>query len=305
MTRRTYNGSWVGGYPFKNYVSGTVRVLVDTISTRGRCGASEILAAVTREKCSTGFIMPLEVEALLDHLTPEEIKRFRLEALITGGQPIKRSHVARALQLAETVLIGYAGSECGLMAVHACQDAQQYEDFCAGKLVNETIIKVVDDKDNECPPGVIGKFLIKGPSVFSGFFNRQLGQDPATSLAFTPDGWYRTDDFGWFQGDGNLYVLGRATDVISRDGIHLYPGWLEAKIIEHREILEAVVLPVPDKVRHHKICAIVKTSLESTMNHVELKDFCHSIFLANTNDDYVPVPDFFMVRFYVLHFLCW
>ena len=86
--------------------------------------------------------------------------------------------------------------------------------------------------------------LFSGPRVFTGFFNRQETPDPTTAQAFTLDGWYRTDDFGWFNADGTLYALGRAKDVISRDGIHLYPGWLEAKIIQHQDVLEAVILPV-------------------------------------------------------------
>ncbi|RUS90777.1 hypothetical protein EGW08_001488 [Elysia chlorotica] len=134
-----------------------------------------------------------------------------------------------------------------------------------------------------------------GPSVFTGFFNRQASPDPATSLAFTPECWYRTEDFGWFNEGGSLYVLGRARDVISRDGIHLYPGWLEAKIIQHQDILEAVILPVSDTIRHHKICAIVKTHPESTLNETELEEFSRSIFLANTRDNYVPMPDFFKI----------
>ena len=69
---------------------GKVRVLVDALASGDGCGPAEIVAAVTKESCSTGFIMPLEVEALLDHLTSEEIKSFHLKAIITGGQPIKR-----------------------------------------------------------------------------------------------------------------------------------------------------------------------------------------------------------------------
>ncbi|GFO43312.1 acyl-CoA synthetase family member 2, mitochondrial [Plakobranchus ocellatus] len=284
---------WVGGSPFKTYVLGEVRVMVDTLTTQGHCDVTDILAGIKREKCSTGFVMPLEVEALLDHMTQEEIKDFRLKVIITGGQPIKRRQVARALLLSETVVVAYASSEAGLIAFKAYQDATKFEDFCGGKLVRGMAIRVVADNDQDCPCGVIGKILIKGPGVFRGFFNRHNTPDPSDASAFTSDGWYRTEDFGWFSatadGSQELYALGRAKDVISRDGIHLYPGWLEAKVIQHKDVIDVCILP------YHKICAIVKTSPDSQLDEDGLRSFCHNMFLGNTNDNYVPVPDYYKI----------
>ena len=70
--------------------------------------------------------------------------------------------------------------------------------------------------------GAIGHIEISGASVSSGYF-----EDPAANAAgFTADGWLRTGDLG-VQIDGDLYITGRAKDIIFVNGQNYYPHDLE------------------------------------------------------------------------------
>ena len=55
-----------------------------------------------------------------------------------------------------------------------------------------------------------GEIVVKGPNVMVGYYKNPQ----ATSDAFTPDGWFRTKDLGFFDRRGNLYIRGRLGNMI-------------------------------------------------------------------------------------------
>jgi acyl-CoA synthetase (AMP-forming)/AMP-acid ligase II/acyl carrier protein len=80
--------------------------------------------------------------------------------------------------------------------------------------------------------GAIGHIEISGANVTSGYF-----EDTAANAAgFTPDGWLRTGDLG-VQIDGDLYITGRAKEIIFVNGQNYYPHDLE-NIAQHVPGLE-------------------------------------------------------------------
>ena len=84
-----------------------------------------------------------------------------------------------------------------------------------------------------------------------------MSNESATKKAFTEDGWFCTDDSGYFGQDGKLYLQGRQSDGIHRGAYILYPSWLENKLKAVPGIKDVVVVPVPDPVLHNEICACV------------------------------------------------
>jgi len=69
--------------------------------------------------------------------------------------------------------------------------------------------------------GSIGEISVKGPSIFSGYYN-----DPEASAECLVDGWLRTGDLG-FLDSGELYITGRTKDLIIVNGNNLMPHELE------------------------------------------------------------------------------
>src|SRR5690606_3373620 len=72
------------------------------------------------------------------------------------------------------------------------------------------------------PEGHVGHIQIRGANVTGGYF-----EEPALNAAtFTPDGWLRTGDLGLLD-DGELYITGRAKEIIFVNGLNYYPHDLE------------------------------------------------------------------------------
>lgn len=115
-------------------------------------------------------------------------------------------------------------------------------------------LKVVDDNDNEVPPGTDGNLITQGPYTIRGYYDNA----EANARSFTADGWYRTGDIVNLRPDGNLVVQGRAGDWVNRGGEKVSAEELEAHLLEHPGIRDAVIIGTPDPVLGQKICAFVQ-----------------------------------------------
>ena len=84
--------------------------------------------------------------------------------------------------------------------------------------------RIVDADDKDCPPGVAGELLLRGPNVFSGYWRRP--ED--TAAAFTEDGWFRTGDIAERDADGFHWLVDRKKDMFISGGENVYPAEIEA-----------------------------------------------------------------------------
>ncbi len=92
-----------------------------------------------------------------------------------------------------------------------------------GQAIPYCRVRIADEDDRELPAERIGHVHISGDNVTQGYF-----EDPqANAAAFTADGWLRTGDLGLMHG-GDLYISGRAKEIIFVNGQNYYPHDLEA-----------------------------------------------------------------------------
>jgi acyl-CoA synthetase (AMP-forming)/AMP-acid ligase II/aryl carrier-like protein len=94
--------------------------------------------------------------------------------------------------------------------------------MCVGHVVPNTEVRIADDARAALPEGVVGHILIRGASVTRGYF----GDPEATALAIDAEGWVDTGDLG-FMHEGQLYIAGRAKEIIFVNGQNYYPYDLE------------------------------------------------------------------------------
>ncbi len=87
--------------------------------------------------------------------------------------------------------------------------------------------------------GEESEILVKGPTVMSGYFNK-----PAESAAaFTPDGFFRTGDAGYLDGDGAVVLTDRIKDLFkTSNGKYIAPQVLESRLGEDRFIEQVAVI---------------------------------------------------------------
>jgi len=98
--------------------------------------------------------------------------------------------------------------------------------FGVGRMPETHEARVVDADGRELPDRTQGEILLRGPSLFSGYY-----RDPIATAAVLKDGWLWTGDLGYFD-DGELYLCGRIKDLIIKAGENHHPYPLEAAACE-------------------------------------------------------------------------
>ncbi|MFN5714480.1 MAG: AMP-binding protein, partial [Bradyrhizobium sp.] len=140
----------------------------------------------------------------------------------------------------------------------------------AGRPLFWRTITVVDSADKPRPTGQTGEIVVRGPTVFKGYWNN----DADTAHTFR-NGWHHTGDIGYFDADGYLWYAGRAPEkeLIKTGGENVYPAEVENAILQHPDIADVVVIGVPDPQWSEAIKAICVRRTGANVTADELIDF--------------------------------
>jgi acyl-CoA synthetase (AMP-forming)/AMP-acid ligase II len=90
-----------------------------------------------------------------------------------------------------------------------------------GTPIRDTRVRIVAPDGSELGEHAIGEVAIKGPGVFSGYYN-----DPEATAESLANGWFATGDLG-FLADGELYLTGRTKDLLIVHGHNIMPDEIE------------------------------------------------------------------------------
>ncbi|SFS42490.1 non-ribosomal peptide synthetase [Saccharopolyspora flava] len=88
-------------------------------------------------------------------------------------------------------------------------------------------MRVVDEQDRLLVEGEVGRLQVRGTSVTEGYHDNAK----ANAESFTEDGWFDTGDLAFLR-DGELFITGRAKDVIIVNGVNHYSHEIEACVEE-------------------------------------------------------------------------
>ncbi len=111
---------------------------------------------------------------------------------------------------------------------------------------------IMDAAGRLCPQEIVGEVVIRGASVMSGY-----GGDFDINAAAWIDGWFRTGDQGYFDGDGYLFLTGRLKELINRGGEKISPREIDEALLEHPAVAQAVTFAAPHPRLGEEIMAAV------------------------------------------------
>ncbi len=135
-----------------------------------------------------------------------------------------------------------------------------------------TLMKVVDVEDptREVAQGERGELLIKGPQVFSGYWN-----NPAdTERTLLPGGWLRTGDVVTVDADGFTTIVDRVKELIITGGFNVSPSEVEAVLHGHPDVIEAAVVGMPAASGGESVVAAVMMRSGATLDEVAMRAWC-------------------------------
>ncbi|WP_426996816.1 AMP-binding protein [Pseudarthrobacter sp. N5] len=225
-------GQWLLALPVE-YVAG-VQVLVRSLFAGTRPWAMDLSAGFTPEAFTAGALeltdkvrftslVPTQLQRLLDSPSADTLAALRrFNGILLGGAPASPELLAAARDAGVRVVTTYGAAEtCG-----GCV----YD----GVPLDGVVVKLAED----------GRILLGGDTLAAGYLD---APGPASEAFFVQDGvrWYRSNDLGSLNAEGNLTVLGRADDVIITGGVKVSAAQVQAELEKFDGVLAAFVAGVP------------------------------------------------------------
>ncbi len=132
-------------------------------------------------------------------------------------------------------------------------------------------LRIVDDAGGDVEPGTPGTLLVRGDSAATGYWSRY----DASRQVFQGE-WLRTGDTYVQDADGYLTCLGRTGDMLKASGIWVSPAEVEARLLAHEAVAQAVVVAAPDTDGLEKPVAYVVLQPGRWASEDELVEFCRA-----------------------------
>ncbi len=125
----------------------------------------------------------------------------RVRTFISGGAPLGRELAEWYATVGVRIHEGYGLTETS--PVIAVNTPVNHRIGTVGKILPNIEVRIAED----------GEILVRGPSIFKGYWNR-----PEETKAAVENGWFKTGDIGQIDADGYLSVTDRKKDLIKTSG---------------------------------------------------------------------------------------
>ncbi len=225
------------------------------------------LQLMERERVTIIGVVPTQLALILahPHLTQYDLSSLRL--IICTGSPLPFRVAVEAEEKLKAPLMQFYGSvDGGGSTFPSLEDSQQKRHLTVGKPIAGVQIKLIADDGAPVGPGGIGEAYVRGPTMLSGYF-----RDPdSTSTCWTPDGWFKSGDYGKWDTDGNLVIVGRKKDMIIRGGQNIYPAEIENLLLTHPQVKDVAVVGMSDDIMGEKACAFIVPKNEASFSFEEM-----------------------------------
>ena len=183
-------------------------------------------------------------------LTMESSARVRL--FISGSAPLLQStHEAFEARTGHRIVERYGMTETVMLTSNPLTGDRRAG--TVGPALPGVEMRIVDDEGRTIGVGGVGAVEVRGPNVFSGYWNRPDLND----TEFAPDGFFRTGDVGMFDADAYLWLIGRSKDLIISGGLNVYPIEVEEVLDAFPGVAESAVIGVPDPDFGEAVTAVV------------------------------------------------
>ena len=218
-----------------------------TIAMLPRFNAGQCLKTVSRTRATSMPGVPTMYQALLDHPDVAKTDFSSLLVCISGGAPLPQPVRDQFKAVTGANLVeGY-----GLTETSGVVSSNPFEgEGGAGSIGHPfpgTRLRLLDKEDpaKDAPAGQPGELAIMGPQVMAGYWNLPAA-DAEVFVMRGDQRWLRTGDVATIDAEGYVRIVDRIKDMIAVGGFKVFPSQIEAVLLTHASVKEALVIGVPD-----------------------------------------------------------
>jgi acyl-CoA synthetase (AMP-forming)/AMP-acid ligase II len=188
------------------------------------------------------MLVPSTVEPLVTELhargvTPRSVRAVGCMADLVPAAEIEA--ITRAVNA--PYLNSFGATETGMPPLSGHMlDIGTKPDLMSKRLSILTDLRLADDNGEPVRRGDIGEAWVRGPTVFSGYWNA-----PQANAQCFSDGWYRMGDL-FRQSEAGYDFIGRSKYLIKSGGENIYPAEIERILLADARVSDAIVVRIPD-----------------------------------------------------------
>ncbi len=231
--------------------AGSTLVLLD------RFHPERALEAIERHKVTTAAFVPAMIIMILNLEGKERFDRSTVRMLYSASAPISETDIKRFVAFSGApVICNYGMTEIPGAAVEVA--GNDHVHGSVGLVSPDFGVTIRNEKDQILPIGETGEVALRGPTLMLKY----LG-DPDKTADRVRDGWIYTQDKGRIDGEGNIFLLGRKSEMIIRGGLNISPLEIESVLSIHPWVSDVAVVGPDDEVFGQTVSAFVVPSLGS------------------------------------------
>jgi long-chain acyl-CoA synthetase len=239
-----------------------------------RFQSGQALKTLARTAATAMPGVPTMYQALLEHRDLGKTDFSSLRVCVSGGAPLPAplKHQFEAATGAR-LIEGYGLTEtAGVATTNPYESGDRSGTI--GQPLPGTRLRLLDKEDptREAPPGEPGELVVNGPQVMLGYWNRPESEASAF-VEIAGQRWLRTGDIAVIDPDGFARIVDRSKDMIAVGGFKVFPSQLEALLLQHPAVKEALVIGVPDPYRGEMPRAFVTLQDGAQANVAEIKEW--------------------------------
>jgi acyl-CoA synthetase (AMP-forming)/AMP-acid ligase II len=257
--------------------------------------AREWLNVVRTEAITNALVVPTMLARIM---SAEEVdpRVPSLRNLAYGGASMPLPVITRALRTWPTVdfvnaygltetssTIAVLGPDDHRAAIDNDDSAVRARLGSVGRITASIELQVRDDDGSVCTDGSPGRIWVRGEQV--------SGEYSESGSVLDSDGFFDTRDIGYVDADGYLFIRGRADDTIIRGGENIAPAEIEDVLLAHPDVVDAVVVGVPDEEWGHRIEAAVVLRAAADSSGESLRDHVRTALRGSKTPDRIAVWD--------------
>lgn len=213
----------------------------------------ELLRLIGREQCTLVLSFPDVYQGMCE-AGLESFDLSRVKAWMAGGDSSHEVHIRQftaqgamlrvfGKPLIKSMYLEFFGtSEVGFAALVKVNFSftRKFDRYVGKPSIVSPKVKVADEQGRELPVGTPGRLMVKGPTLFKGYWN---AHDRLHGVYI--DGWWWTGDVAMKTRGGGYYHLDREVDSIPSGSTRVYSLQLEERILKHPAVADVAVVQLP------------------------------------------------------------
>ncbi|MCI1722874.1 MAG: acyl--CoA ligase [Lachnospiraceae bacterium] len=222
--------------------------------------AEEVLRSIGHYHVTVMMAVPSMFELLTgnEHFAEYDTSSLRV-AQTSGASVEQKSFLAAVKKLKiKHLIMGYGQTECApLITATLYEDDLNKAVKTAGLPLPSVEVRIWNlEKDQSAASGEKGEIQVRGPITMKGYYKAE----EENQKKFTRDGWLRTADEGFLDGQGRLHFTARLSDMIIRHGENISPVEIENVVRSGMKGIRAVkAVGVRKEIVEEEIACLVQS----------------------------------------------